>query len=174
MSGYVGVNIDGMAELKKNLNSLGLDMRLKAGERATRAGAALIRKEAAKQVPVDTGDLKNSLTVMKLSRKGDGRPTFAVTHKKNKKSRSGGWYAHLVEFGAASHRLAPRRKKAMAGWTGRRLGRSGGHEWAVFGMGHAHPGARAKPYLRPAFYDNAERSIEEIRKRLRRFIEKGK
>ncbi len=171
MAGWVDAKVDGLAELKKNLNSLSRDMRLKGGERAIRAGTALIHRAAKKNVPVRTGTLKKSLRIVKLSRKGDGRPTFGVTNRKE------GWYAHIVEFGGVkgAYTIKAKRKggkKAIVIPQGS-AGRSGATLYGVYSV-VTHPQSREKPFLRPAFYKNEKKAIEKTGQRLAKFIKTGK
>jgi len=164
----VDIDVKGLKELTQNLANLTGEVKLKGGELATRAGAALILKAAKKNVPVKTGTLKRTLKIVKMSKKGDGTARYYITHVK--KGKDDPWYAHIVEFGGikGSYRINPKRKKALS-YFGKGSGRSGGSVAGVY-KSVMHPQSEEKPYMRPAFDENAEKSIAVMAKRLDKYI----
>jgi len=156
----VDVDVKGIKELTQNLRNLSGDMKLKGGELATRAGAAVINKAAKNNVPVKTGTLKRTLKIVKMSRKGEGTVRFYVTHVK--KGRDDPWYAHIVEFGGikGAYRIRPKRKKAMA---------SGG---TIYGKDLMRRPAKAQPYMRKAFENNTQNAVDAMAKRLDKYIDR--
>lgn len=70
--------------------------------------------------------------------------------------------AHLYEFGAAPHSVAPKRKETMV--------INGRH---VKGE-HTHPGMAARPFLRPAFDEERQKIGEVITNHLRQSLEHGR
>jgi hypothetical protein len=72
--------------------------------------------------------------------------------------------AHLVEFGTAAHRIEPKRK-------GKVLAFEVGGE-TVFTTRVDHPGAQAKPFLRPAGDTKAQAAVDKIAENLRAGIER--
>ena len=158
MSDLVNIDIKGLKELTQNLANLTGEIKLKGGEVATRAGAAVILKAAKNNVPVRTGTLKRTLKIVKMSKKGDGTVRYFITHVK--KGTDDPWYAHIVEFGGikGAYRIIPKRKKVMA---------SGG---VIYGKDLMRRPAKAQPYMRDAFDANAEGSIAVMAKRLDKYI----
>lgn len=114
--------------------------------RALAAGAATIRKAAQVHAPVRTGELRKSIRVAtrRVAQFGFEARVLADV-----------WYAHFVELGTKphpqkkSHRLDDDRRR-------RRL----------------HPGAAAKPYLRPAFDERKAEAVELVRRRLKTAIDR--
>jgi HK97 gp10 family phage protein len=156
----VDIDVKGIKELTQALKSLSGDMKLKGGEFATRAGAAVIHKAAKTGVPVKTGTLKRTLKIVKMSKKGDGTVRFYVTHVK--KGRDDPWYAHIVEFGGikGAYRIRPKRKKVLA---------SGG---TIYGKDMMRRPAKAQPYMRKAFENNTQTAVDAMAKRLDKYIER--
>ena len=161
MSGWVDIKVDGLDELKRNLDKLSGDIRLKGGERSCRAGAAEIRKAMIEECKSET--LRQTMKIVKVHKKGNPKAKYFITHKK--KGDLDPFFAHLMEYGPI-HKpggwdIKPRKAKAL-GYKGR------------FGKHVRHPGFQPKPYMRPGFDNSKEDAINEMAKRLRRFIEKGK
>lgn len=81
-----------------------------------------------------TGDLKKSIKV--ITGKSDKRDSRIVSVGVFGKESP---LAHIVEFGTVAHRIATKKKRILADGQGR-----------FFGKEVIHPGAREKPFLRPA------------------------
>lgn len=111
-------------------------------QKVLRRSAAPIRAEAKRLVPVKSGKLKRSIkTYISVKRwGGQGRV----------ESREP--YAHLVELGTKPH-LQRRKLK-----------------WQKKKRLFKHPGAKAKPFLRPAFDNNKDKSVRIARNTLREEI----
>jgi HK97 gp10 family phage protein len=133
-------NLTGFDELAKKLKELGPKVAKNGLRRATSAGAAIVRNDARKRAPVDTGEMKRDI-MMKRERDARGGDTtgavYTVYVRSGKKSRMAGkkrdvdrdsFYWKFLEFGTAK----------MA----------------------------AQPFLRPAFEANKEAAIEAIGKSL--------
>lgn len=146
------LQIKGLAELHKVLQSLPEELEKKVLRNALRAGANEFKKAAQAQVPVKSGALRNSIRVKASARKGRWRLRATVTA-----GNAEAYYAHMVEFGTAAHMIKPAKGKALA-FLG--LAREGAE----------HPGAQAKPFMRPAFDAGSDAAInafaESVRKRL--------
>jgi len=180
MSNWVEITVKGLDELKENLNKLSKEMQVKGGERAVRAGAAVILKAAKNKVPVKTGNLKKSLRIRRISNKGSTWPKFWVCHSTGRGVKNDGWYAHLVEFGGIKGSYPIRPRKRLYGGGKKALmipigsgGRSGSTIYGIYSAVR-HPQSRAKPYMRPAFDENVNRSMDAIVKRMDKFIATGK
>lgn len=147
-------NIKGLSDLQAFLDQLPAKVEGKIMRSALRAGAVVIKNEAATNLDrngsVDSGDLKASLRVStKLSR---GVATATVKAGSDK-----AWYWRFVEFGTAAHLIKAR--------PGKSLFFAGSNVNSV-----DHPGARAKPFMRPALDGRASDAViavgEAIKKRL--------
>lgn len=138
------VEIKGMAELHKALQDLPVKIERNVLRGGLRAGARVMELEAERLCPeglptLDSvkrgarkGELKRSIRItMRANRSGEVRATLKAGNKV-------AWYAHLVEFGTARHWIKPRSRKSLfiAG---------------LFKEVIDHPGARPKPFMRPAF-----------------------
>ena len=99
MPGKIEFKIEGALEMERLLKELGPQVAARAGDKALRAAGKVIVDRAKELVPVDTGELRDSITVQAPKRRrrqgerqmlvGFERPTSAI--------------AHLVEFGTAPH-----------------------------------------------------------------------
>lgn len=153
------VEIRGLSELHAALQSLPANIERNVLRGGLRAGGQVIAAEARAQVPLATGALRDSVRVsMRVSSKsGTVRAQVKAGNKK-------AWYAHLVEFGTARHWIKPKSRKSLflAG---------------LFKEAVDHPGARPKPFLRPAFDGKAQAAIQAmadyIRGRLPRELKKA-
>lgn len=137
------VEIKGMAELHKTLQELPAKIERNVLRGGLRAGAKVMETEAARLCPeglptfdsvkrgARQGELKRSIRVTMRASKGTVRAQLKAGNKI-------AWYAHLVEFGTARHWIKPKNRKSLflAG---------------LFKEVIDHPGARPKPFMRPAF-----------------------
>ena len=139
------LEIRGGEELARALKSLPAKLEANVLRGALRAGARVIQEEAKAQVPVDDGRLRDSIRISGGLKRG--RASAQVIAGGNKKGQP--WYAHLVEYGTKPHDIRPAKGKSLffAGLL-RRLIR--------------HPGARAKPFMRPAFDQKRDEAVSRI------------
>lgn len=153
------VEIKGLAELHKALQELPAKIERNVLRGGLRAGAKVIETAARERVPVKQGLLRDSIGVsMRVSSKtGTVRATIKAGSKK-------AWYAHLVEFGTARHWIKPKNRKSLF----------------LAGLAKEvvdHPGARQRPFMRPAFDGSARAAIvamaDYIRARLPRELRKA-
>ncbi len=165
------IEIKGLAELQKALDELPAKIERNVLRGGLRAGSNVIAEEARRLCPEAPptmasvkhggriGDLKRSIRVsMRVSSKtGTVRARVKAGNKK-------AFYAHMVERGTARHWIKPKNRKSL------------------FFAGLArevidHPGARPKPFLRPAFDAKARAAIEAmadyIRARLPKELKKA-
>lgn len=151
--------IKGMAELHKALQELPVNIERNVLRGGLRAAGKVIADAARAQAPVHDGDLKKSIRVSMRTRSKAGWVNANV-----KAGDKVAYYAHMVEFGTARHWIRPKNRKSLffAG-----LARQ-----AV-----EHPGARPRPFMRPAFDAKAQTAIETmadyIRARLPRELAKA-
>ena len=143
-------HVKGLAELQAFLNQLPAKMEANIMRAALRQGANVVKAEAQANVPVKSGLLKAGLKVSTRNRRGT--VTAAV-----KAGGKHGFIAKWIEFGTAAHFIKPKTAKSLffAG---------------LFSEGVDHPGARPKPFLRPALDSRAQAALqavgEAIKKRL--------
>lgn len=130
-------------------------------QEAVLAGARVVAAEARRLVPIDTGELRKSIKATRRKTSNENRKAAhaSVTGKE-------GPLAHLIEFGTAAHMIKAVRKKALASTA------AGGLYGQVFGRVVRHPGARAKPFLRPAFDTKAGEAVARLGESLGKGIER--
>lgn len=154
-----GVMIRGERALIRKLDRMAKQsQRNKIARPAVRKAAAEVRKAAKRLAPVETGELKRSITTkVETIRNG---PVYAVIGPENRKNAQTGRnpanYAHLVENGTKPHRIVPTAgKKALAisskvlSKRGTKVVASGASRNLVAGVDH--PGSPPQPFMRPAF-----------------------
>lgn len=134
------------AELVAKLKKLEAVAGVTTLRKALLRGSKPIRAEAQATAPVLTGKLKSKIrSVSKVARR------YGVLCYVMVKVR----YAHLVEFGTAPHFM----------------GKQGGGK-SVLGR-KVHPGAAARPFLRPAFDTKKGEAVAETREALRAAVKKA-
>lgn len=105
----ITANFDNKA-LLKTLNQLPTRIQKNVMVGAIRSGANIVRDEARRLVPVDTGNLKKSIATIR--RKGDRNTVqFSVTPSKG--GKNDGWYAHFLEFGTSKMSAKPFLRPAL-------------------------------------------------------------
>lgn len=152
----------GVPELLKALQEIDKKVAKRALTKAVREAAKPILKAAKANVAVDTKTLKKSLGVkVKVYKGGSGvvglvgirkdKKGKPIKHKRKVGTTKAGKdiyqdptkYGHLVEFGTRRHTVAK----------GDRLARKD-RKQSEMQTGKMHPGAKAKPFLRPALDNN--------------------
>lgn len=142
--------VTGLKELQAFLDQLPAKMEANIMRSAMRQGANVVLEEAKRNVPVKSELLRNGLKVSTGLRSG------VVTAKVKAKGKHGP-VAHLVEYGTAAHFIKPKTAKSLffAG---------------LMRDGVDHPGAKPKPFMRPALDSQAQAALqavgEAIKKRL--------
>ncbi len=144
-------HVKGLAELQRALDQLPAKLEANVLRGALRAGANVVLAEAKARVPVDTGLLRDGLKVSTRSRRG-------VVMAKVKATGKHAYKAVWVEFGTAAHKISAKKKGGSLSLGG------------LFVRGVQHPGARARPFLRPALDGRAQEATvavgNAIKKRL--------
>jgi HK97 gp10 family phage protein len=162
------VEIKGLAELHKALQELPVKIERNVLRGGLRAGAKVMEEEAKRLAPVSppssggkkygavAGELRDSIRVSMRTSRGTVRATVKAGNKK-------AWYANFVEFGTARHwisaQIRPQRwnrrgdLKTMAINTMNKKAKRGEMMIGSKFVGEQviHPGARPKPFMRPAF-----------------------
>lgn len=154
--------IEGLDELYRTLQDLPVKIERNVVRGALRAGAVEIRDTARSRAPVLTGALRDSIRVSMRVVGGKVVANITAGGKPNKKGRDA-YYAHMVEFGTKPHDIKPKNRKSLfvAG---------------LFKEIVHHQGAKARPFLRPAFdgkwRDAVEAAADYMRARIPRELEK--
>ncbi len=144
--------IVGGRELFNLLQQLPLKVERNIMRAAMRAGANEFKKGAQTEVPVEEGALKASIRVTTRSKNGT---VYAAVKAGGKKAPH--W--HFVEFGTAAHKI-----KAKPG-----------HALDVNGQALRevdHPGARARPFMRPTFDSRSRAAIAAVAAKIRQRLTK--
>lgn len=147
------VKVEGLRQIADALNKLDKKVSTKIARKAARAGALLIRDEAKRRVPVDTGLLKQNIVVKKFRDRGEGNVRYGIglisskaVYRDNKVNRRKGrvgqsyyrdktFYGHMVEFGTIK--------------------------------------MKAKPFLRPAFETQKEKAVDVVKQTLLEELDKA-
>jgi len=148
-------NLKGFAELAKALNELPEKIERNIVRSALRKAAKVIEQEAKQNVPVRSGKLRDSIRVS--VRIKDGRPLATVTAGGREKGQA--FYAQFVELGTAAHAIQAKPGHALA------IG--GGTVVRV-----EHPGARPRPYMRPALDASAAAAVQAFGEQVKRRLTK--
>lgn len=148
--------IKGGPELQKILDELPVRMERNFLRAGLRAGGAVVRDEARKNINNVTGALSKSVRVSTRSRGGQVK---AIVRAGNKEA----FYAHMVEFGTAPHMLnkGVDNKSKVLNIAGNLVGGK-----------VMHPGAKAKPFLRPAVDENQSQIVKAVGERIKARIAK--
>lgn len=135
-------HIKGGEQLQKFLTDLPVKIERNIMRSALRAGAKVIADEAKRNVPTQSGDLRDSIRIGTKAKRSKVSATVKAGNKK-------AWYYRFVEFGTAAHEIKPKSAKSLfiAG---------------MFSELVNHPGARAKPFMRPAFDSKSSDAIRAV------------
>lgn len=148
-------HVQGLAEIKRKLAEFPVRVEANVVRAALRAGAVVIRNEARGNVPVKSGLLKGTVRVSTFKK---GAELHATVKAGDPRKRV--FYAHLVEAGTKAHEIRARKGGVLI--LGRRF----------FVKSVAHPGAKAKPFMKPALAAGAGRALEAIAAKSRERLEK--
>ncbi len=164
MAVRVDQRVIGLQDLRRTLAALPERIGGLAVRRSLLEGAGVVRDEARNLAPVRQikggGHLKKSIVSQTrgVFRDGKGRPVehravVLIAKKRGKVARSARAYAHFVEFGTRPHSVGK----------GSKLVRG-------IGRGLKHPGAKAQPFMRPAFDTKKFVALKTIEGRMRREV----
>jgi HK97 gp10 family phage protein len=156
--------VKGLADLRRTLLELPERIGGLAVRRSLLEAAGVIRDEARILAPVREikggGHLRKSVISQTrgVFRDGKGRPVehravVLIAKKRGKIARSARAYAHFVEFGTRPHSVGKASKLVKGVQRGLR-----------------HPGAKPKPFLRPAFDTKKFVALRTFEGRMRREI----
>lgn len=170
------MSLIGDKELIAKLNGLGGKVYKKVVAQASRKAFAPVMKTAKQLAPVESGLLKKSIGVKQKKYPRAGRIVTIVGPRMGhaeevyvdtpmgpmKRRRDPVKYAHLVEFGTRPHSTSQGAENRIRGDSDEnRLG----FTIAMQG-GDDHPGAKAQPFMRPAFDGNEPRAKSIMKQEL--------
>lgn len=141
--------VEGLAELQKMLDDLPANIEKNIMRGGLRAGAKVVQEEAQRVCPVGSGNLpkgeiagslRDSIRISMRVRKGKVQAFIKAGDKV-------AFYAHMVEYGTASHLIKPKDRKSL-------------FLASLFKEVVQHPGATKKPFMRPAIDNKAQMRLE--------------
>jgi HK97 gp10 family phage protein len=135
------IGLKGGKEIQDFLNTLAPKLEQNIMRGALRAGAKVILDEAKQNVPVSSGDLRDSLRVSTSSKKGRVTASVKAGNKKV-------FYSRFIEFGVAAHTITS--KTGYLSFLGNAY------------KSVEHPGLQPKPFLRPALDSKANEAINAV------------
>lgn len=155
-----GAVIVGDKALAKKLSMLSASHQRKISRPAIRAASAEVRKAAKRLAPRgDTGLLRKSIKNVVRTTHGIVYavigPAVGFKQVVNGKNVDPANYGQLVEYGTQAHTISPKGRKGTVGTL--RIGQK--HLAGEV----QHPGAKAKPFLRPAFDQTPSARIIQTR-----------
>jgi HK97 gp10 family phage protein len=148
------VGITGGEDLIAALREFPVKLEVQVMASALRGGAKVVQAQAVQNVPVDSGDLRDSIKIRRRTNKRTGYINLLVSAG-NKRA----WYAHIIEFGAKAHIIKPRARKSLV----------------LAGLLREivnHPGARASGFMRRAFDQTANGAVDEVARLTKKGIER--
>jgi len=178
----ISIKVEGLAELDKKLREFAPKLQKKMLTKSLRAAAKVIQTEAKAEAPSDTGTLKRNIVVRGARKRGAAArvsigiktktQTFADSAKNRRAGRAGkkykvagdAFYGRFVEFGTKAHAIVARRKVMNKGKRGALAFSVGGK--SVFTKSVKHPGAPAKPFLKPSLERKATQALDAMRQSL--------
>lgn len=146
-------NIIGGKALDDLLQTLPAKIEKNIMRTALRAGAVVFRDEARRNVPKDSGDLAASIRVTTRTRKGQ------VTASAKAGNRMV-YYAHMVEYGTRPHTILAKPGSAL-NVNGREVKKVN------------HPGAKPKPFMRPAADASFAAAVAAVQAKIRQRLTKA-
>lgn len=174
--------LGGGAELDRLLQTLPAKMEKNIMRTALRAGAAVYLADVKQRIPADEGDLRASARVTTRGGRGGVSASVKVGNFK-------AYYANFVEFGTRPHYVkvsdadrGPGRGKGRKGTAGRQetlasirtVNRRVLQIGANFvGPSVHHPGARARPFMRPAADASFAQAVAAVQAKIRERLRKN-
>lgn len=141
-------HVKGFDELDRYLEQLPVKLQKNIMRGAMRAGGVVVANEAKATVSVASGLLRDGI---KVSTGAKG----TVVHAKVKVTGKHAFLARWVEYGTAAHYILPKNAKVIF---------FGG----IFAEKIQHPGASARPFMRPALDRKAMEAVMAVGQTIRR------
>jgi HK97 gp10 family phage protein len=148
------IKISGLRELGERMRNLSDDINKKVARQAVAAGAKIVRDDARRRAPKDTGNLQAAI-VMKNLGKTKMTARYVVATRSGKTAD--------VKAGKAAARSGEKDQRKLVG--------KDAFYGAFVEFGTVKMPAR--PFMRPAIDDNTQAATDAIAKRLRQRIERA-
>lgn len=135
-------DVPGLAALSQMMADLPQKLAKTVVRGGLRAGAVVLQQEARSLVPEKTGALRKSIKVSTGIKNGN-------VYSRVRAGDKTAFYAHMVEFGTGAHKINAKSGGFLS--INGRLVRSA-----------SHPGARSKPFMRPAMDGRAAQALDAM------------
>jgi HK97 gp10 family phage protein len=158
MATQTDFRVEGLAELKRQLQELPAKVEGNIMRGALTAALKVLRREALANVPEKSGDLKRSIKI-KFDRKSLKRGFVNGYLTAGDKTA---YYAHMIEFGTASFYTG---KGKSVGRAYSIVSKQKGGSLVFGGQSYKsviHQGVRPKPFMRPAVDGSADEAIKAM------------
>ena len=157
MADAVNFRIDGIDDLKRQIEKITREMGPDNVEKVNYDAADIITREVQSRAPQGpTGNLKSSPVTKKLKREYYGHPARAIAAIDRKKAP----HAHLVEYGTSSRREVKDKQVLYDSKTGKFFGKSVGP-------------MTARPFFRPAVDAKYNEAFDFLKNGLGDLIDRG-
>jgi len=134
------LHVTGLADLNATLQQFATKLEQNILRGALRTGQKKILEAAKQNIHTIDGDLAASLRISVRAKDGRIVASLKVGNKK-------AFYAHFVEFGTQAHTIKAKNGGALV---------FGGKEMSSL----HHPGAKAKPFMRPAMDSYSQEAVQ--------------
>lgn len=146
------VRTEGLNQCLKDIHKYNARCRI-AVENALQRGTKAVAKSARRRAPVESGGLKKSIT-------SSFKKTTLVGYARAKKP-----HAHLIEFGAKESVARPKKKPFMQ-FHKSRWKKYTGNKTILRFKKVIIPTRPAKPFMIPAFHENENKIVADVKKGL--------
>ena len=143
----VKVKIDGLRQLNRNLKKLTGREATNVMRAATRAGAAVVKREAAKNLP---GYHRKKVDLVRSR-----RDSSKIRHTFNVGPLADHWALAFLEFGVDPHDITPKTKRVLVSTLG--------DDFIASQV--RHPGIRRTAWLSKAFNESSRKVVDAVRKK---------
>lgn len=170
------VQMKGLAELNAVLDALPKNMKRNAINAGLRAGAKILQDEARARVRKRSGKVARSIKLSSPRVSEDGN-SFTIRVQLSERKGDAGYVGWFLEYGTRPHLIA--RKQARVGPAGLKAKLAKGEtikgalkigDRYVSGV-ISHPGAKASPFLAPAFDAKADDALKAFAGAVAAFVE---
>lgn len=160
--------VEGLKELNRALKELPARSAKSSLRSSVTAGGSEIVKSMRRELKShnDTGNLSKSLgtKVLKplkytITAIIGPRVGYTGSGERRKRVKNDGWYAHLIEYGVAPHKIKARKDKTL-------------YFNGQFFNAVDHPGFEAKPFMRPGLDKSKQKVVDRVGKQLWKAIQR--
>lgn len=168
-------HVAGLAALQKMLDELPAKVEGNVLRGGLRAGARVFEDEVKRTVPVGSGRLRNSVRVsvrllrgrvmatVKVGGRSKEKEVIRLPNGRLKIKYVSPFYAKWVEFGTARHAIKATTAKGLVLRSNSRASSGFANRWMVTVLDSVeHPGAKARPFMRPAFDGKNSAALDAV------------